>query len=261
MNKELIQLNELQKELDSMKISKASNSDLLKVKKELEQWQKDVKGDSYNRDDLKEWVRNVNDWMDSFKKVGIFKIVATQFLFGLLMYSLSYTQFGLISSIYFIFLPAILSVQGEMWKNGVGQFISLDDRDMVDSILRTILLVLSLLSVVSLAITMNVTYEWFIHGLVIFTISNLTFVPDLIYYITDAIRGLIEYDQDDYERRYKAQKYGWYYTLFPFITILSGLLVGTGIFYAINWVESYHIIPQTGKKLRDVFVKVESTTM
>ena len=81
-----------------------------------------------------------------------------------------------------------------MWKNGVGQFISLRDRDMVDSVLRSILLCLSLLSVVTLAITMDVTYEWFIHGLVIFTISNLTFVPDLIYFITDTIRDLIEYD-------------------------------------------------------------------
>ena len=173
-------------------------------------------------------VNNINYWIDSFKQVSILNLMGSQLLFVVLALLLVFTPLNWIGLLYFIMLPAIIAAQGELWEEGLGQYIRLHDRDILDTITRTLLLLASSIGV--LFLTKEDSFNYCITILVLMLIFINKVVGNCIYQII-ALFGM---EEDSYEYRYVQIKYKSFYFFYPIVSSIIGISLGGLLLFGLS---------------------------
>jgi len=166
---------------------------------------------------------NAHAWFMSFHDTSLSTIIVSQLAFFLVKSIFAFTPLYPLSYIYDFSLVSMLSVQGELWENGLGRFINLTDNSYF---IKSILLLLSLFSLISYSLIVDMKYDCFIITafIVIFFINS--FMPRWIHYLTKWMKDTFESNQKPYEVRYSSYKYGYHLLHIPIITIVFSMLAG-----------------------------------
>lgn len=230
----LIRIEDLKKLIKETEVDVSQTKIKAQLEDELKTWEKKIKNkkteaQSERRepwDELKsfnEWIDNAHAWFMSFHDTPLSTIITSQLAFFLFKSIFVFTPLYPLSYIYDFSLVSMLSVQGELWENGIGRFINLTDNSYY---IKSILLLLSLFSLISYSIIEDKKYECFILNAFVIIFFINTFMPRWIYYLTSLFKYIIEFNQNPYEVRYSSYKYGYHLLHLPIITIVFSMLAG-----------------------------------
>lgn len=212
----MTKLDELKRMVEKMNADESVKKELIKKIK--------TKKDKKNID---EWIKSMRDLIESYKKVGIVWIVLSQLLLFTVLLCASFTPLALLFMLYVILMPSILSSQGQIWEEGLGQFIRLVDRDILDRITRSVLIGFALLGSISLAVELDKQYKWFIISVVIIPLVLNPYASRLMYVIMSKVVEWSESGVSEDEARHIRMKQGWYWFHLPVMAIVIGGVMGT----------------------------------
>ena len=224
MENALIRITDLKQLIKDTDIPIKETATQTRIENELKIWENKIKHKKIDEiNSFNEWMDNAHAWFMSFHDTPLSTIVISQIAFFIVKSLFAYTPLYPISYIYDFSLVSMLSVQGELWENGIGRFINLTDNSYL---IKSALLMLSLFSLISYSLIKESTYDTFLITVFIIIFFINSFMPKFIYYLIKLMKDTIESNQNPYEARYSSYKYGHHFIHIPIITILFSIIAG-----------------------------------
>lgn len=206
------------------------------LKKEISDWQKGISGTTTS-EVISEWQQRVDAWVAYIKPVSMYRMFVVQLITLIIMYGFTYTPLSSLFYVYVASMPLIWKVQGEMWKNGMGQYIRLEVRDRIDVLLLFVLTIISCLGIYGMKYIFKKNFTWFITAFVVYTFIVNTFGADIVYWLVNMMYDMSMGDLTELQQADIKYRYGWNYIHLPIILTIAASGMGQLAFQSLHLIE------------------------
>jgi hypothetical protein len=132
----------------------------------------------------------------------------------------------------------VITIQGELWDNGLGQYINITENSSVNRLTVFTLLLSVMMAIITVAETFELSYEWFVIALIVFPIVLNGILTKWLYFLIDGIVWVIKENMDDFDKQKDPYKFGWHYIHLPILTIVLSLIIGVLGYYMVGGLVS-----------------------